>query len=130
MQKFNVLIEDTGEHFPCSDARSLLEGMVALDRKGIPLGCRNGGCGVCKVAILSGAFVARVMSRSHVSEDDERVGKVLACRVQPASDIRLMVLGGMKKKLCQSDRHQQSQPVTNQDEKAASTSGSKVPVQR
>ena len=34
MPKFDVLIEDTGEHYPCSDARSLLEGMVALDRKG------------------------------------------------------------------------------------------------
>lgn len=103
MPKFDVLIKETGERFACSDGRSLLEGMVALNRKGIPLGCRNGGCGVCKVAILSGEFVTRVMSRSHVSEDDEREGKVLACRVLPASDMRLTILGGMKKKLCQSN---------------------------
>ncbi len=100
MPKFKVLIEDTGEHYPCSDARSLLEGMVALDRKGIPLGCRNGGCGVCKVAILSGDFVTRVMSRAHVSEDEERAGTVLACRVRPSSDIRLAVVGKMKKGVC------------------------------
>lgn len=100
MPKFDVLIEDTGEHFPCSDTRSLLEGMVALDRKGIPLGCRNGGCGVCKVEILSGDFVTRVMSRAHVSADEERQGRVLACRVRPATDIRLTVLGGMKKAVC------------------------------
>lgn len=97
MPKFDVLIEDTGEHYPCSDARSLLEGMVALGRKGIPLGCRNGGCGVCKVEILSGEFVSRVMSRAHVSAEEEHQGRVLACRVRPASDIRLAVLGGMKK---------------------------------
>jgi ferredoxin len=101
MPKFNVLIEDTGEHYPCSDARSLLEGMLALDRKAIPQGCRNGGCGICKVQILSGEFVSRVMSRAHVSEDDERQGRVLACRVRPASDIRLAVVGGMKKRVCQ-----------------------------
>lgn len=100
MPKFNILIEDTGEHYPCSDARSLLEGMVALDRKGIPLGCRNGGCGVCKVEILSGEFVTRVMSRAHVSEDEERAGTVLACRAQPRTDIRLAVLGRMRKSLC------------------------------
>ena len=100
MPKFNVLIEDTGEHYPCSDARSLLEGMVALGRKGIPVGCRNGGCGVCKVAVLSGEFEVRAMSRAHVSEDEERQGQVLACRVRPATDIRLTVLGGMKKAVC------------------------------
>lgn len=104
MQKFNVFIEDTGEHFSCKDTRSLLEGMVALERKGIPLGCRNGGCGVCKVAILSGDFVARVMSRAHVSEEEERRGTVLACRVRPASDIHLAVVGGMKKNICRTVR--------------------------
>ena len=100
MPKFDVLIDNTGERFACSDACSLLEGMMALDRKGIPSGCRNGGCGVCKVAILSGDFVTRVMSRAHVSEADERVGQVLACRVRPASDIRLAVIGRMKKSVC------------------------------
>lgn len=100
VEKFEVFIEDTGEHFACSNARSLLEGMLALNRKGIPLGCRNGGCGVCKVAILSGNYEARVMSRAHVSEDDERLGQVLACRVRPRSDICLAVLGRMKKNVC------------------------------
>lgn len=115
MPKFDVLIEDTGEHYPCSDARSLLEGMVALDRKGIPLGCRNGGCGVCKVAILSGEFVTRVMSRAHVSEDEERAGTVLACRVRPASDIRLAVVGGMKKGVCRAPRSVEPLPTVDTD---------------
>lgn len=100
MPKFNILIEDTSEHYACSGTRSLLEGMVSLGRKGIPVGCRNGGCGVCKVAVLSGEFEARAMSRAHVSENEERLGQVLACRVRPATDIRLAVLGGMKKSVC------------------------------
>lgn len=102
MHKYDVLIEDTGERFACPERRSLLEGMVALDRKGIPSGCRNGGCGVCKVQIVDGRFDARVMSRAHVSEDDQRCGRVLACRVQPRSDLRLKVLGAMKKNVCRS----------------------------
>lgn len=96
MQRFDVLIEDTGEHFACSATRSLLQGMEALNRKGIPAGCRNGGCGVCKVAITSGSYTKQVMSREHVSEEDERRGRVLACRVKPASDIRLAVLGKLR----------------------------------
>lgn len=97
MAKFRVHINDTGEEFACPDTRSLLEGMAALNRRGIPLGCRNGGCGVCKVAILAGEFVTQIMSRAHVSEAEERTGHVLACRVRPLSDIHLTVVGKMRK---------------------------------
>jgi ferredoxin len=38
-----------------------------------------------------------LMSREHVSEDDEREGRVLACRVRPCSDVHLTVIGKMKK---------------------------------
>lgn len=100
MPRFDVLIEDTGEHYPCADNRSLLQAMEALGRRGIPSGCRNGGCGVCKVAITAGEFTRQVMSRAHVSEDDEREGRVLACRVKPVSDIRLKVLGKMRRGVC------------------------------
>ncbi len=102
MARFTIKIEDTGEQFACPDTKSLLEGMVALNRRGIPVGCRNGGCGVCKVAIHSGEFISRVMSRAHVSEADEQCGQVLACRVRPSSDICLSVLGLMKKSVCRT----------------------------
>lgn len=95
--KHNVLIEDTGETYPCREDRSLLEGMESLRRKGIPVGCRNGGCGVCKVQVLEGTYVSRVMSRDHVSAEDEAEGRVLACRVKPTSDIRLSVIGKLRK---------------------------------
>lgn len=100
MPKFDICIQDTGEHYACTDTRSVLEGMEALGRRGIPVGCRNGGCGVCKVHITSGAYVARVMSREYVSVEDECEGRVLACRVRPASDLQLRVIGKMKKNVC------------------------------
>jgi ferredoxin len=102
LSKHQVLIEDTGETYACADTRSLLEGMEALGRKGIPVGCRNGGCGVCKVQVTQGSYVARVMSRAHVSEEEERAGCVLACRVRPSSDIHLRVIGKMRKSVCRA----------------------------
>lgn len=99
---FNVLIEETGETFRCSPNESLLVGMERLGKKGIPVGCRGGGCGVCKVEITSGDYVKRVMSRDYVSVEDEAVGRVLACRVKPASDITLRVLGKMAKNVCRT----------------------------
>lgn len=97
---FNVLIEETGESYRCSPAETLLAGMERLGKKGIPVGCRGGGCGVCKVEITSGSYLKRVMSREYVSVEDEAAGRVLACRVRPTSDITLKVLGKMAKNVC------------------------------
>jgi ferredoxin len=97
---YNVLIEETGESFRCSPQETLLAGMERLGRKGIPVGCRGGGCGVCKIEITAGTYLKRVMSREYVSLEDEAAGRVLACRVRPTSDIRLRVLGKMSKNLC------------------------------
>ena len=102
---FNVLIEETGESFRCSPTETLLVGMERLGKKGIPVGCRGGGCGVCKVEITSGSYVKRVMSRDYVSVEDEAADRVLACRVRPSSDITLKVLGKMAKNVCRS-QHQ------------------------
>lgn len=95
-----VTIADTGESYRCLDERSVLKGMEALGRKGIPVGCRSGGCGVCKVQVEDGSYTRRVMSRAHVSEEDEAAGRVLSCCIKPTSDLRVSVLGPMKKTVC------------------------------
>lgn len=102
MATFTVTIEDTGETYRCSEKQSLLVGMEALGKKGIPVGCRGGGCGVCKVEVVAGEYHKRVMSREHISADDEAEGRLLACRVMPASDVKLKVVGKMKKNVCRS----------------------------
>lgn len=97
---YNVLIEETGETFRCSSEQTILTGMERLGKKGVPVGCRGGGCGVCKVEIVAGTFEKRVMSRAFVSAEDEAAGRVLACRVRPSSDITLRVMGKMAKNVC------------------------------
>lgn len=93
--KYTVAIENTGERYECTDDRNLLAGMEKLGRKGIPVGCRNGGCGVCKVKVTSGDYTTRVMSRAHVSAEEEAGGVVLACRAMPQSDLSLLALDKM-----------------------------------
>lgn len=97
---YTVVIEETGESFRCAPNETLLAGMERLGKKGIPVGCRGGGCGVCKVEITDGTYAKRVMSREYVSLEDEAADRVLACRVRPTSDIRLKVLGKMAKNVC------------------------------
>ena len=102
MQKFVIHIEDTGESYTTTETRSVLEGMEALGKKGIPVGCRQGGCGVCKVQVLEGQYTRRMMSRAHISAEEESTGCVLSCRIYPNSDLRLNVVGAMKKNIYRS----------------------------
>lgn len=93
-----IHVLDTDETFVCKGEESVLRAMERCGRKGIPSGCRNGGCGVCKVRILSGEYHCKKMSRAHVSELEEGDGYALACKCFPEGDITLEVIGQMKKR--------------------------------
>ena len=96
--KLSVCVVQTGETYPCASDESLLRGMLRLGRKGIPAGCVNGGCGVCKVRIVEGTVTPLgPVSRAHVSVVEEQCGITLACRVAPASAVRLEVIGKLEK---------------------------------
>lgn len=99
---FNITIIETAEEYSCRDEQHLLAGMVQLGKKGIPVGCRSGGCGVCKIKVVSGLFNKKKMSRDHITEQEEADGIVLACRVFPKSDIKLDVIGKLQKAVTQS----------------------------
>ena len=75
----------------------LLLGMERLGRRGIPVGCRGGGCGVCKVQVLAGRYRTAKMSRDCVSQDEEADGYALACRVYAEADLSIRVVGKMSR---------------------------------
>ena len=58
----------------------------------IQIGCKGGGCGVCKSQIVEGSYTVKRMSKAHISEDELNQGIVLTCRVIPESDLTLVVL--------------------------------------
>ena len=88
-----VTIDNTGETFRCSDDVNMLAAMEQACCHGIPVGCRNGGCGACKVRITSGSFHTRKMNRAVVSAAEEGDGCVLACKTYPRCDIGVHALG-------------------------------------
>lgn len=97
ISEFEVLITDTGETYTALANETLLKGMERLGKKGIPVGCRGGGCGVCKVHVLSGEVRKGRMSREKISEEEESAGFVLACRTWAESAVTLAVIGKMGK---------------------------------
>ncbi len=88
-----ITVESSGETFACAEAENVLAAMERGRCHGIPVGCRNGGCGACMVRITAGRYQTRKMSRAVVSEQEEAENCVLACKVYPLSDLTLQVLG-------------------------------------
>jgi len=95
MAVYQVWVTNTGESFQCKQDRNVLAGMEQLGRKGIPVGCRNGGCGVCKVRVLEGRVERQKMSRAVIEAQEEQAGYALACRIYPRTDLRVDVVGKM-----------------------------------
>ena len=91
--QFQVTIENTGETFGCGAEVNVLAAMERARCKGIQVGCRNGGCGACKVRITAGRYSTRKMNRAAVSAEEELEGCALACKTYPQSDIRVHALG-------------------------------------
>lgn len=100
MTTYEVRIEDTGETYRCASGESLLHGMARLGKRGIPLGCQGGGCGVCRIQVVTGEIRAKAMSRAHVTAADEAERCLLACRVFPESDVAVRVVGKLNKNIC------------------------------
>ncbi|MGF6545753.1 2Fe-2S iron-sulfur cluster-binding protein [Paraburkholderia sp. BR13444] len=108
---YRIEVENTGDAFGCDADATVLKAMAAAGGRGIPVGCRGGGCGVCKVKVLSGRYHACKMSRAYVSADDEEQGTVLACRITPLSDLSLRVVGTMARCIgkARANAHMQAQ---------------------
>lgn len=83
----------TGTWFDVRGGERVLHEMVKRGVHEIPVGCRGGGCGVCRVHVIEGAYDTRRMSRKHVTEADEADGIALACRLIPSSDIVIELAG-------------------------------------
>lgn len=90
----------TVEGHGCASATVEERVLVALERaqgfgllKGLPrklpVGCRRGGCGVCRGRVIAGSYRRGPMSREHVSVTEEGEGVVLCCAIYALGDLTL-----------------------------------------
>lgn len=90
---FTIKVKGTDVVASCAETEKALiaiEQAVHFPRPTpINVGCRKGGCGACRVKVLSGDYTTIKMSRAHVTEAEEAEGYALACRILPASDLEL-----------------------------------------
>jgi ferredoxin len=89
LKMHNVVLQDTGATFPCRVGDSVLDALRPLHHRKIRSGCRNGGCGVCAVQLISGTCDFGVMSAAFVNNAANSQRVVLACRTYPRGDVKI-----------------------------------------
>lgn len=62
--------------------------LTGLPRR-LPVGCRRGGCGICRARVIHGEYRITPMSRAHVSAAEEAEGVVLSCAIYALTDLTL-----------------------------------------
>ncbi|WP_240008552.1 2Fe-2S iron-sulfur cluster-binding protein [Pseudaquidulcibacter saccharophilus] len=100
-QRFNIDVENINAEF-CGSSTGYADErvLVSLERaqgfgklknlpKRLPVGCRRGGCGICRARILEGNYKRDPMSREYVTLEDEKEGLVLLCAIYPLSDLKV-----------------------------------------
>lgn len=84
-----LTIHPTGEVIYLEPGETVLEGLF---RAGFAytVGCRRGGCAICKVDVLSGEFsYNRPVADTVVSAEERTDGTCLSCRAVPVSDLTI-----------------------------------------
>lgn len=71
--------------FHCAADDVLLRGGLR-EGLGIPYECNAGGCGTCKIEVLSGEVENLWVDAPGLSDRDKRKGRLLACQCRPQSD--------------------------------------------
>jgi ferredoxin len=93
--RYRIRVGCDGIEFECRESQPVLLAMCAAGRKDLPVGCRSGGCGVCRVRVLAGEYETGTMSAERVTPTQRARGEVLACQLLPRSDLDIEPAGGL-----------------------------------
>ncbi|MEK7736137.1 MAG: 2Fe-2S iron-sulfur cluster-binding protein, partial [Pseudomonadota bacterium] len=86
--EFHIAVHPDNRNIQVRVGETILEAGL---RAGIalPFECRNGGCGVCRCAILNGSVDHGVYQPGALSAADRTLGRALMCCAVPLSDIEI-----------------------------------------
>lgn len=88
----DIIVEPNGVVVPASDGDTI---MAALNKNGYTflLGCRRGGCGICKIVVEEGETEHnRPVADTALPAEERAAGVRLGCRAVPQTDIRISLM--------------------------------------
>ena len=85
--KPDELLGGADRDISCAPDQDVLNAAIRAGVNRLKVGCRGGGCGVCRVIVRSGDYIAGKMAKQHVAGGENGERYALACRIYPVSDL-------------------------------------------
>ena len=86
MGKFNIHVQPDNRTIESKEGNSILD-IASQNGVKIKVGCKGGGCGICKIQVLEGEVERGITSRSVLSLEEIEQGYALSCKAEPKSDV-------------------------------------------
>jgi ferredoxin len=86
---WRIRVEPDGVQLEANPGESLLKALTREAPGMVPVGCRGGGCGVCRIRVRSGQVTQGAVSVTALPPADRKTGMVLACKATPLTDLVL-----------------------------------------
>jgi ferredoxin len=86
MSQYRIHVQPDNRTIINKNGQSILD---TASRNGVKIrvGCKGGGCGICKIKVLEGEVDRGITSRSALSLEEIEQGYALSCQAKPKSDI-------------------------------------------
>lgn len=105
-----VTVQPGGEQVPIGDGETVLAGLFRAGYA-YTVGCRRGGCGICKADLRRGSVSYRKTIATAVLTDAERAdGACLTCRAVPDGDVTIALRAGALRRANPFLAHQAAPP--------------------
>lgn len=89
-----VTLQPGGHRVPVEDGVTVLDGLYRAGYA-LTVGCRRGGCGICKADLRAGTVSYRkAVAETVLSESERAAGACLTCRAVPESDVTIELRPG------------------------------------
>ena len=84
METFKVIVKD--KEIIVKNNETILNASIR-QAGGIFVGCKGGGCGMCKIKVVTGETIDGIASKSVLPDVEHAAGYRLACQSKPTTDM-------------------------------------------
>ena len=89
-ETYTITLLPMGEALPCPQGETVLSALLRSGAR-VVFGCTGGGCGVCKMRLISGHLDYGRYSIAVLSAEEKREGFFLSCQAKPVSDLTIQL---------------------------------------
>jgi CDP-4-dehydro-6-deoxyglucose reductase len=89
-ETYTITLLPMGEALPCAPGETVLSAILRSGAR-VFFGCTGGGCGVCKMHLVSGQLDYGRYSVAVLSGEEQREGFFLSCQAKPLGDLTVQL---------------------------------------